>query len=98
MLLTADDGTGAGQVSAFIAHRTQAIIMAGSRRQEIDSGLVIELERYQNNGGKVVTIGQSWLDGASAVPIAHYRAGVDLTELLIRAGTICLSVLGGHGA
>lgn len=95
MLLTADDGTGAGQVSAFIAHRTQAIIMAGSRRQEIDSGLVIELERYQNNGGKVVTIGQSWLDGASAVTIDNYRAGVDLTEMLIREGHLRLAFLGG---
>src|SRR5699024_4038395 len=86
MLLTADDGTGAGQVSAFIAHRTRAIIMAGSRRQEIDAGLVTELERYQLNGGKVVTIGQAWLDGASAVTIDNYNAGIVLAETFIQEG------------
>lgn len=95
MLLTADDGTGAGQVSAFIAHRTRAIIMAGSRRQEIDSGLVTELDRYQNNGGRVVTIGQAWLEGASAVTIDNYHAGVDLTETFIQQGHHRFAFLGG---
>lgn len=95
MLLTADDGTGTGQVSAFIAHRTRAIIMAGSRRQEIDPGLVSELERYQTNGGKVVTIGQSWLDGASAVTIDNYQASVDLTETFVREGHRRFAFLGG---
>ncbi len=95
MLLTADDGTGAGQVSAFIAHRTRAIIMAGSRRQEIDPGLVTELDRYQVNGGKVVTIGQSWLDGASAVTIDNYNAGVVLADTFIREGHRRFAFLGG---
>ncbi|MEX5262964.1 LacI family DNA-binding transcriptional regulator [Kocuria sp. CPCC 205231] len=96
LLLAAADGIDElSTVGAFIAHRTEAIIMAGSRRQEINPELVAELSRYQQNGGRVVTIGQWWLDGAGAVTIDNHNAGLELTETLIQAGHRRFAFLGG---
>lgn len=96
LLLAAADGTDeVSTVGAFIAHRTEAIIMAGSRRRVIDPALVDELSRYQQNGGKVVTVGQWWLDGAGAVIIDNHNAGLELTEGLLRAGRRRFAFLDG---
>ncbi|MFC6257777.1 LacI family DNA-binding transcriptional regulator, partial [Kocuria oceani] len=96
LLLAATSGTDQlDAVSAFAAHRTDAIIMAGSRRESIDPRLLAELERYQKNGGRVVTIGQDWLEGAGAVTIDNRSAGMDLTGMLVAAGRTRFAFLGG---
>lgn len=96
LLLAATSGTDQlDAVSAFAAHRTDAIIMAGSRRESIDPRLLAELERYQKNGGRVVTIGQDWLEGAGAVTIDNRSAGVELTATLVEAGRTRFAFLGG---
>lgn len=49
-------------VSAFMAYRTEAIILAGSRRLGADSGeeqLVTLCQAYERNGGRVAVVGQS---------------------------------------
>lgn len=96
LLLAATDGTDQlDAVAAFASHRTDAIIMAGSRRREIDPRLLAELTRYQKNGGRVVTIGQAWLEGAGAVTIDNRSAGADLTDMLIGTGRTRFAFLGG---
>ena len=96
LLLAATDGTDQlDAVAAFASHRTDAIIMAGSRRREIDPRLLAELTRYQKNGGRVVTIGQAWLEGAGAVTIDNRSAGDDLTDMLIGTGRTRFAFLGG---
>jgi LacI family transcriptional regulator len=96
LLLAATDGTDQlDAVAAFASHRTDAIIMAGSRRREIDPRLLAELSRYQKNGGRVVTIGQAWLEGAGAVTIDNRSAGDDLTDMLIGTGRTRFAFLGG---
>ncbi|MGX5359952.1 LacI family DNA-binding transcriptional regulator [Kocuria sp. KH4] len=96
LLLAATDGTDQlDAVSAFAAHRTDAVIMAGSRRESIDPRLLAELERYRKNGGRVVTIGQDWLEGAGAVTIDNRSAGADLTGMLVEAGRTRFAFLGG---
>ncbi|MFW3387508.1 UNVERIFIED_CONTAM: LacI family DNA-binding transcriptional regulator [Kocuria sp. CPCC 205274] len=96
LLLAATDGTDQlDAVAAFASHRTDAIIMAGSRRREIDPRLLAELTRYQKNGGRVVTIGQAWLEGAGAVTIDNRSAGDDLTDMLIGTGRARFAFLGG---
>ncbi|MEX5307733.1 LacI family DNA-binding transcriptional regulator [Kocuria sp. CPCC 205258] len=98
LLLAATDGTDQlDAVAAFASHRTDAIIMAGSRRREIDPRLLAELTRYQKNGGRVVTIGQAWLEGAGAVTIDNRSAGDDLTDMLIGTGRTRFAFLGGPG-
>ncbi|WP_336650496.1 LacI family DNA-binding transcriptional regulator [Kocuria rosea] len=96
LLLAATDGTDQlDAVAAFASHRTDAIIMAGSRRREIDPRLLAELTRYQKNGGRVVTIGQAWLEGAGAVTIDNRSAGDNLTDMLIGTGRTRFAFLGG---
>ena len=96
LLLAATDGTDQlDAVAAFASHRTDAIIMAGSRRREIDPRLLAELTRYQKNGGRVVTIGQAWLEGAGSVTIDNRSAGDDLTDMLIGTGRTRFAFLGG---
>lgn len=95
LLAAAGPSEEAAAVGAFIAQRTGAIIMSGSRRQELDAELVAELTRYQTNGGRVVTIGQWWLDGAGAITIDNHNAGLELTEALIESGVDRLAFLGG---
>ena len=96
LLLAATDGTDQlDAVAAFASNRTDAIIMAGSRRREIDPRLLAELTRYQKNGGRVVTIGQAWLEGAGAVTIDNRSAGDDLTDMLIGTGRTRFAFLGG---
>lgn len=95
LLLTADEGTGVGPVGAFVAHRTRAIIMAGSRRSQLDPVLVAELSRYQSNGGVVVTIGQSWLDGANAITIDNHKAALDLAQEFIEENQRRFAFFGG---
>lgn len=95
LLAAAGPAEEAAAVGAFIAQRTGAIIMSGSRSQQLDPELVAELTRYQANGGRVVTIGQWWLDGAGAVTIDNHNAGLELTEALITSGADRLAFLGG---
>ncbi|NMR29077.1 LacI family DNA-binding transcriptional regulator [Crystallibacter degradans] len=72
-------------VTAFAAHRTDVIIMAGSRSVRPDERLMNELKRYRDNGGRVVTIGQAWMEGTGTV-FVNNRAGAE--ELLrVLAGT-----------
>jgi len=96
LLLAATDGTDQlDAVAAFASHRTDAIIMAGARRREIDPRLLAELTRYQKNGGRVVTIGQAWLEGAGAVTIDNRSAGADRTGMLVGTGRTRFAFLGG---
>jgi LacI family transcriptional regulator len=95
LLAATNGGEQLDAVSAFASHRTAAIIMAGSRRTEIDPRLLSELERYQRTGGRVVTIGQDWLDGARAVTIDNRAAGRMLVNALIADGQTRFVFLGG---
>ncbi len=73
-----DPATEHASVSAFMAHRTDAIILAGSRRTGSASGqdrLVQLCAAYAKNGGTVAVIGQPVEDYISVEP--HNAAGAD---------------------
>ncbi|NUL43944.1 LacI family DNA-binding transcriptional regulator [Cellulosimicrobium funkei] len=95
LLAAAGPSEEAAAVSSFVAQRTGAIIMSGSRSQQVDPDLEAELTRYQANGGRVVTIGQRWLKDAGAVTIDNHGAGLELTEALIPSSSDRLVFLGG---
>jgi LacI family transcriptional regulator len=85
-------------VSTFIAHRADAIVLAGSRQSgDLDRELETEFGRYRANGGRVVVIGQP-LTFASAVEPENFLAAGELADALISAGHRQFAVIGGPGA
>ncbi len=85
-------------VLAFAAHRTDAIILAGSRWSSVDDAVLAEdLGRYRRNGGRVAVIGQR-LPGASAVLPENHAGAADLAEALIADGHHRFAILAGPEA
>lgn len=83
-----DPGNEYEAISAFMAYRTDAIILAGSLRVGIDSGQerLIELcTSYTGNGGRVATIGQP-VDGFASVTPRNADGAAKLADALLAAG------------
>lgn len=75
-------------VESFAAHRTEAIVLAGSRRNSPASAterLATLCAAYEQNGGRVALIGQP-LPGFSAVVPENRRGARALVEALVREG------------
>ena len=82
-------------VSMFIAHRADAIILAGSRQSgHLDRDLETEFGQYRTNGGRVVVIGQPLAFGGAVEPENHFAAG-ELATALIDQGHTRFAVIGG---
>jgi LacI family transcriptional regulator len=82
-------------IAAFVAHRTQAVILAGSRRDEPDERLARELGRYVGNGGRVVTLGPSAIPGARYLDVGNRAGARSLTEALLARGIREFAILAG---
>lgn len=81
--------------AAFASYRTDAIILAGSRGAPDDRGLNEALAAYANNGGRVVTIGQSRIEGARSLGVPNRRGARELVEALVSQGITRFAILGG---
>lgn len=82
-------------VSTFIAHRADAIVLAGSRQSgHLDRDLETEFGRYRANGGRVVVIGQPLAFGGAVEPENHY-ASSELADALLSVGHRRFAVIGG---
>lgn len=81
-------------VSAFASHRTDAIILAGSRRAQSDPDLEHELARYEQNGGRVVTIGGAPGSGLT-VPVGNADGAAALVTRLVSLGISRFAILTG---
>ena len=85
-------------VSTFIAHRADAIVLAGSRQSgHLDRDLETEFGRYQDNGGRVVVIGQPLAFGSAVEPENHCASG-ELANALVAAGHTQFAIIGGPGS
>ncbi|CAJ1583863.1 LacI family DNA-binding transcriptional regulator [[Mycobacterium] wendilense] len=85
-------------VSTFIAHRADAIVLAGSRQSgDLDRDLEAEFDRYRANGGRVVVIGQPLAFGGAVEP-ENYSASAELADALVAAGHRRFAVIGGPGS
>ncbi|CAJ1506250.1 LacI family DNA-binding transcriptional regulator [[Mycobacterium] burgundiense] len=85
-------------VSTFIAHRADAIVLAGSRQSgHLDRELEAEFERYRANGGRLVVIGQPLAYGGAVEP-ENQAAAAELAEALMDAGHRQFAVIGGPGS
>lgn len=82
-------------VGAFASYRTDAIILAGSRGHHSDVALNRELERYIDNGGRVVTFGRSVLPRARTVKIGNRDGARQLVGALIDRGHRRFALLSG---
>ena len=82
-------------VAAFVAHRTDAIILLGSRRTRPDDELAAELGRYVERGGRVLTLGASDVPGAASLDVGNRAGGVELVRALVARGTTRFAVLSG---
>jgi LacI family transcriptional regulator len=89
------EGAERDAVAAFIAHRTDAIILAGSRRHHADEELAAELGRYIANGGKVLTLGRSTVPGAAHLELANRQGARELVAALISRGVTRFAILSG---
>jgi LacI family transcriptional regulator len=86
-------------VAAFVAHRTDAIIMVGSRWATPDAADIADqlnsvLTRYKVNGGRLAVVGQP-IPGASAVVPDNRGAAAALADALVAGGLREFVVLGG---
>lgn len=95
VLLATTDGTPDGEreaVSAFAAHRTDCIVIAGSRTtrpqdQPGNARLAAELDRYCRNGGRVGVIGYPIIgatesEGYHVVPVPNEELAAELATTL----------------
>ncbi len=84
-------------VSTFIAHRADAIVLAGSRQSgHLDRDIEAEFGVYCANGGRVVVIGQPLAFGGAVEPENHFAAG-ELADALVAAGHTQFAIIGGPG-
>lgn len=84
-------------VSTFIAHRADAIVLAGSRQSgDLDRELETEFGRYRADGGRVISIGQP-LAFASSVEPENFVAAGELADVLVSAGHRRFAVISGPG-
>jgi LacI family transcriptional regulator len=85
-------------VRALAAHRTDVLILAGSRWADVDDGAVREqLDRYRAGGGRVAVIGQP-IPGANTVVVENRAGAADLAAALVAAGHRRFAVLAGPPA
>lgn len=85
-------------VSTFIAHRADAIVLAGSRQSgNLDRDLEEEFGRYRDNGGRVVVIGQPLAFGGAVEP-ENQTGAAQLADALVDAGHTEFAVIGGPGS
>ncbi|WP_336715468.1 LacI family DNA-binding transcriptional regulator [Arthrobacter sp. USHLN218] len=91
----AGDSSVFSAVSTFVAHRTDAILIAGSRSVRPDERLIHELQRYRSNGGRLVTIGQAWLEDSGAVTIDNRGGSAELVRILAGTGQTRFAYLAG---
>jgi LacI family transcriptional regulator len=85
-------------VGTFIAHRADAIVLAGSRQSgDLDRDLEAEFDRYRDNGGRVVVIGQPLASGG-AVELENRAGAGQLADALVDAGHTQFAVIGGPGS
>lgn len=86
-------------VEAFIAHRTDAIVMVGSRRSneeglELAKRLDVDLARYRGNRGRVAMVGQAIPHAHAVVPdnaggaaaLARSLMSLGLSEFVVLSG------------
>lgn len=82
-------------VKAFISYRTDAIILATSRFLEEDPLLAKSLERYIENGGRVVTLGATSIPEARVLTIGNFDGAHDLVAALLACGLTRFAILSG---
>ena len=83
-----DPGLECAAIESFAAHRTEAIVLAGSRRSTPASAterLVALCTAYEQNGGRVALVGQQ-LPGFSAVVPDNRSGARQLVRELVRSG------------
>jgi LacI family transcriptional regulator len=90
-----DEGAEREAVAAFVAHRTDAIILAGSRRTHSDEQLAAELGRYVERGGRVLTLGPSEIPGAAYLDVGNRSGGAELVRALVGRGVTRFAILSG---
>ncbi|SEQ43863.1 LacI family DNA-binding transcriptional regulator [Microlunatus flavus] len=90
-----DEGAEREAVAAFVAHRTDAIVLAGSRRTHTDDQLSAELGRYVERGGRVLTLGPSAIPGALHLDVGNREGGAELVRALVARGLTRFVVLSG---
>jgi LacI family transcriptional regulator len=83
-------------VEAFIAHRTDGLILVGSRTREgqIESELAGSLGPYLGRGGRLVVVGQA-LEAGSCVSPRNAEGAAELAGSLVEAGHRRFAVLSG---
>lgn len=86
-------------VEAFLSHRTDAIILAGSRLHTDDGlrdqqRLTVLLDRYRGLGGRISVIGQR-LPGTHTVTPENRAGAAALAQALLAQGTTAFVVLSG---
>ncbi|GAA1017292.1 LacI family DNA-binding transcriptional regulator [Nocardiopsis tropica] len=85
-------------VSTLIAHRADAIILAGSRQSgDLDRDLEALFAQYQANGGGGVVIGQPRASGEAVEPENRLGAS-ELADALVEVGHRDFAVIGGPAA
>jgi len=82
-------------VQAFASYRTDAVIIAGSRSADPDPALTDTLAGYQQRGGRVVTVGQDWVEDASAVVVDNTEGSRTLVTALAADGHDTFAYLAG---
>lgn len=82
-------------VNAFISYRTDAIILAASRLLAEDPRLAKALARYMDNGGRVVTLGDSEIPGSRAVRVDNLDGASALVDALLESGVRRFAILAG---
>ncbi|WP_082357807.1 LacI family DNA-binding transcriptional regulator [Arthrobacter alpinus] len=82
-------------VNAFISYRTDAIILAASRRETEDPRLSKALAQYIANGGRVVALGGTSIPGARSVHVDNVAGSRELVEVLAHQGVNRFAILAG---
>jgi LacI family transcriptional regulator len=84
-------------VAALHRQRVRAIVMLASGYvAESDEGPIVDqLDRFQRGGGRVVTLGERNVVGASVVLPDHFDGGRRLTRSLLDLGHTGIGVIGG---
>lgn len=84
-------------LGAFLSHRADAVILAGSRRSRTDDlRLREDIGRYLSGGGRLAVIGQPW-SGVRAVVPANRAGAKELAGALVALGHRRFAILAGPG-
>lgn len=84
-------------VAALHRQRVRAIVMlaSGYVDESDEAPIVDQLDRFQRAGGRVVTLGERKVVGASAVLPDHFEGARRLTRSLLDLGHTGIGVIGG---